>query len=261
MKQMHLRLFGCWLFAFALCATPLFAQEDAAAPAEPESTAPYWIVGGAIAVLTALFSAIAVYFDRKRTAKMQAAVSALGGTFRAKSTAEEKQLLAATKWSVGGRSVRNIIELPESDGVRMTLFDFWLPAGKAGSEQTAIRVQSRGLNLPAFDLRPETAGMKIASALGKQDIDISDAPAFSRMFRLTGDDEGAVRRLFTRELVQYCETVSTLRNSGSGDSLLFFREHQRAKPDQLAPFVAECRQIASRFISSAGASGASRQSA
>ena len=262
MRRMHLPSFACWLFAFALSTTPLFAQGDAAVPAEQESTAIYWIVGGGIALMTALFCAVAISLDRKRIAKMQASVRAIGGTFRAKPTAEEKQLLAATKWSSGGgRSMRNIIELPESDGARMMLFDFWYSVGKSGAEQTAARIQSPALSLPAFDLRPETAGMKIASALGKQDIDISDAPAFSRMFRLTGDDEGAVRRLFTRELVQYCEKVPTLRISASGDSLLFFREHQRAKPDQLAAFVSECRELASRFIASGGGAGAGRQTA
>ena len=253
MRRTVLQSFAWSLCALAFWTTPLFAQEEAAAPAGEESTAIFWVMGAGIVALTAVFCAIAIYFDRKRIAKMQGSVHALGGTFRAKPTAEEKQLLAATKWSMSGRGMRNIIELAESDGVRMTLFDFWLPGGKSGSEQTAARIQSAGLNLPAFDLRPETAAMKIASAFGKQDIDIGDAPAFSRMFRLTGDDEGAVRRLFTAELVQFCEKHPTLRIAGSGDSLLFFREHQRARPDQLAAFVAECRQVGSRFIGSAGA--------
>ena len=233
---------------FAFSATSLFAQENAATPAIEDSSGIVWLLAAGIILMAAIITAIAVTFDRKRTAKLQASVQALGGTYRAKATPEEKQLLGSTGWSTAsGSRMRNIIELPESDGARLTLFDFWLPAGKTGSEQTAVRVQSRSLNLPKFDLQPETAAMKIAGAFGAQDIDIATAPNFSRMFRLRGDDEGAVRQLFTPAVTAFCEKHARLRIAGSGDSLLFFREHQRANPNNLAAFIAECREIAALF--------------
>ena len=235
-------------FVSVFTATSLFAQEKADAAPADESSGYVWLLAAGIILITALITAIAITFDRKRTAKLQASVQALGGTYRAKATPEEKQLLGSTGWSTAsGSRMRNIVELPESEGAQLTLFDFWLPAGKSGSEQTAVRVQSDRLNLPKFDLRPESGAMKIAGAFGAQDIDIASAPNFSRMFRLRGDDEAAVRQLFTPAIIQFCETHARLRMAGSGDSLLYFREHERAKPDNLAPFIAQSREIAALF--------------
>ena len=242
---------------FAFSVAPVFAQENTDTSPIEDSSGIIWLLGAGIILMTAVFVAIAVTFDRKRTAKLQASVQALGGTYRAKATPEEKQLLGSTSWSTAsGSRMRNIVELPESDGARVTLFDFWLPAGKAGSEQTAVRVQSSSLNLPKFDLRPETGAMKIAGAFGAQDLDIADAATFSRMFRLRGDDQAAVRRLFTPAIIQFCEKHRGLRIAGSGDSLLFFREHHRAKPDNLAAFVAEIREIAALFTTAPNSGGA-----
>ena len=230
--------------------TPVLAQEPAGTPAGEDSSEIIWLVLGGIIVMTAAACAIAFYFDRKRTARLQASVQALGGTLRAKGTPEEAQLLTATKWPVyGRRTVRNVIELPQSDGMRMTLFDFMHASGRSGSEHTATRIQSRGATFPAFDLRPELVAMKLASAFGAQDIDIVGAPKFSSMFRLRGDDEAAVRRLFTSALVQYCEQHPGLRIFASGESLLFFRQQQRARPDTLGEFVNQSRELAAVFLS------------
>jgi hypothetical protein len=62
--------------------------------------------------------AVFIYFDRKRTAALDARARLLGFTFRRKATAEDKQLIAGSALAnIGrGREIRNIIELPESDG-------------------------------------------------------------------------------------------------------------------------------------------------
>ena len=243
------------LGAFAISVTPVLAQETAGTPAVEDSSAVVWMLLAGVLGITAVIAALAIYFDRKRTAKLQAAVQALGGTFRAKGSPEEKQLLAATKWPVyGGRSIRNVIEFPQSEGVRMTLFDFMLASGKSGSEHTATRIQSPGVTFPAFDLRPELVAMKLASVFGAQDIDLEGAPKFNSMFRLRGDDEAAVRGLFNPAVVQYCEQHAGLRIFASGESLLFFRQQQRARPDKLAEFVRQSQELAALLLSARDAS-------
>ena len=205
--------------------------------------------------------AVLIYFDRKRTAKLEAKAKALGCTFRAKATAEDKQLAAGSPLTTVGRSrnIRNIIELPDEGGPRVTLFDFAyvIGGGKQSRkyEQTVTRIHSPGLNLPSFDLRPESILAKIAQSFGFKDIDIESAPAFSKMFLLRGQDEAAIRRFFTPAVVQYCEQNRGLWVSGAGDLLWFHRENRRPKPDELEAFIAAGRQTYSVFAN-AGSAGA-----
>lgn len=95
--------------------------------------------------------------------------------------------------------------------------------------------------------------MKLANSFGAQ--------TFSRMFHLRSNDELAVRRLFTPAILPPCEKHPGLRFSGSGASLSFFRRHHRAKPDQLAAFVAESRELAALFVPSQDPADVGRRTA
>ena len=203
--------------------------------------------------------ALFIYFDRKRTKALEARARLLGFTFRRKATAEDKQLTAGSALTSLGRSrhLRNVIELPESDGTRMTLFDFSYVIGSGkrnrNYQQTVTRVQSPKLNLPAFEMRPESVFLKIAASLGMKDIDIVSAPNFSRMYLLRGQDEAAIRQLFTPELVRYCEANRGMWISGVGDLLWFHRENRRVKPEELDAFVNASRQTLELFTNRATA--------
>ena len=214
-----------------------------------------WLIVLLVFLAIGAFFAALVYFDRQRTAKLEAAAKALGFTFRRKATPEDQTLAAGSPLTSVGRSrvIRNIIEVPETDGARMTLFDFSyvIGGGKQSRtfEQTVTRVQSPKLNLPTFDLRPESIFAKIAQSLGFKDIDIKDAPTFSKMFLLRGQDDGAIRQLFTPALRQYCEQYRGLWMSGAGDLLWFHRENRRPKPAELEAFATAARQTISLIAS------------
>lgn len=216
-----------------------------------------WAFVALVFVAIAAVFGIFIYFDRKRTAALEAKVRLLGLTFRRKATPEDRQLIAGSNLTTLGRSrnIRNVIELPESDGTRMTLFDFSyvIGSGKRNRtfQQTVTRVQSSKLNLPAFDLRPESVLHKIATSLGMKDIDIEGWPSFSRMYLLRGQDEAGIRRMFTRELLQHCEAHRGLWMSGAGDQLWFHRENRRVKPDELEAFLNDVRRTFALFTASA----------
>jgi hypothetical protein len=104
------------------------------------------------------------------------------------------------------------------------------------------------LNLPPFDLRPEGVLLKIAQSLGMKDIDFADAPGFSRMYMLRGQDEAAIRQLFTPALLRFCEANRGLWISGAGNLLWFHRENRRAKAVDLDAFVNAARETVALFI-------------
>ena len=227
--------------------------------ARKQSGIPTWLLVSLIVLGIAAVFAIFIYFDRKRTAALEAKARALGFTFRRKATPEDRQLPAGSNLTTVGRSrhVRNVIEVPESDGVRMTLFDFSYVVGSGKRsrtyQQTVTRVQSPTLNLPAFEMRPEGVLFKIAASLGMKDIDIETAPNFSRMYLLRGQDEAAIRRMFTPELLSYCEANRGMWISGAGNLLWFHRENRRPKPEDLETFVNAARQTVALFLNAGGA--------
>jgi hypothetical protein len=78
--------------------------------------------------------------------------------------------------------------------------------GSVGDEMTHHLVACwslAGSPLPDFDLRPETLGGRVASALGGQDIDFDTNPTFSARYRLRAGDEQAVRRVFRPEVLNF----------------------------------------------------------
>jgi tetratricopeptide (TPR) repeat protein len=213
-----------------------------------------WLfVGGVIAFIAGVFVAI-IYFDRKRTAKLEAAARELGFAFRRKPTPEDKALPGGSALTTLGRgqTIRNIIELPEREGARCTLFDFTYIVGHGKNSktytQTVARIQSPRLQLPKFDLRPEGLLSKIAQSFGYRDIDFEGWPEFSRRYQLRSEDEAGVRRLFTTELLQHCEKNRGLWVSGGGDLLFIHRERQRVKPENITAFVASALETATFFL-------------
>lgn len=231
----------------------LGAAETATARRRKPDPLPLWpfvvLVFGGIGIIFVFF----IYFDRKRTAALHAKAKALGFTFRPKPTAEDEQLTAGTHLATVGQSrqIRHVIELPPQDDAQTTLFELSYVVGSGkrtrNYRQTVARFQSRMLNLPAFELRPEAVFLKIAQSFGMQDIDIAESPTFSGMYMLRGEDETAIRRLFTPAVVRYCETNRGLWISGAGDLLWVHREKRRVKPEELGGFVTEARQTFALF--------------
>ncbi len=229
--------------------------------AKAKSDFPVWpLIVGILFIIGALF-ALFIYLDRKRTAKLAAAAQALGLTFRAKATAEDKTLSQGSTIATMGhsRALRNVIELPESDGTQMTLFDYSYIVGHGKTSrthnQTVTRIASTRLNLTAFDLRPESILAKIAQTLGYKDIDIEGWPNFSKKYLLRGPDDAAIRQLFTAPILQYCEESRGLWISGVGQFLWFHRDNVRPKPENLAAFVESARQTAALFLGPVASSG------
>jgi hypothetical protein len=101
--------------------------------------------------------------------------------------------------------------------------------------------------LAAFSLRPEGAWDKISSWFGSADIDFETHKKFSRSFVLRGQNEAAVRRLFTPPVLDYFEQHSGSSVEGSDHTLLFYRHGKSVPPAGVTQFLADAFESSSLF--------------
>jgi hypothetical protein len=91
----------------------------------------------------------------------------------------------------------------EGSGVRVLDYRYTTGSGKnsSTSNQTVVAIEAGGAALPDFTLAREHFFHKIGQAFGYQDIDFDAFPEFSKKYLLRGEDETAIRSLFTRRLI------------------------------------------------------------
>jgi hypothetical protein len=109
--------------------------------------------------------------------------------------------------------------------------------------------------LPSFTCVPESALFRLAQHLGMQDFDFDDDPEFSRAYQLQGQDEAAVRKLFTRRrrAMLTAPAIDSGRPqrhhvAGAGTQLLWWRTGRLPKPEDLDQFLAEGNRLRREFL-------------
>ncbi len=116
--------------------------------------------------------------------------------------------------------------------------------------QTVAAFPRAGRDLPHFELRPERWSQKIAQAAGMKNMDFNSHSQFSKDWLLRGQDETAVRRLFSRDLLSFFETVDAREYwwvEGAGRWLLVWGDKKIIQPAELQMFVEQAAAIAGNF--------------
>jgi hypothetical protein len=127
----------------------------------------------------------------------------------------------------------------KADGRDASVFDlvYRNVGGRSGGTTTAretiYAVTSRELNLPLFHARPEGVLEKVLNAVSRVDIDFVESPDFSRRFLLYGQDEAAIRRLFTTRVMDTLEQNPGLCVFGGGSHLFFYQPRTQSPPVQV----------------------------
>jgi hypothetical protein len=137
-------------------------------------------------------------------------------------------------------------------GFPFTAFEYQWVTGGGKSSNThrvhAILWERDGTALPKFALTPETLLDRIGGAFGMQDIDFEESPEFSRAYRLRGEDEGAIRRLFTTELRAFFAATPGQRLSAQGPALFWWRSGRLPTADRLDEWLEEGDRVRRRFF-------------
>jgi len=198
---------------------------------------------------------VGVYLDKVRSDKIETFARSIGCTYRRKATEADAGLPSGCQMGTlgHGKIVSNVLEAAQTPELAFTLFDYQYTIGYGRSsqthQQTVSRMQSSLLHLPMFLLFPETMLSKFGDTImGRKDIDFSDSPVFSEAFILRGDDEIAVRALFSSKLRQALEATPKLTIEGNADRLFIFRADHRIKPEEFSATIEEDKRIAALFF-------------
>jgi hypothetical protein len=236
--------------AFAFC-----AQTSAAAPVSAErfflakssdSFWPWMIVALAVGGILTLISK---HFEQLRTKKIEELARSNGFTFRPTPTATDSELPVGCYLAETGRNpaVSNVLEVSRTDELNFVLFEYEYTVGYGKSQrtthQTIGRLRAPLLKLPSFLLFPETLFSKIGVMFGRTDVNFPDASDFSDQYILRGQDEPALRAIFSPALRQALAPLDHLTVEGADDVLFIFRTDRRVKPEDLLARIEEDKKI------------------
>jgi hypothetical protein len=206
----------------------------------------YFAVGAGIVVI-AIFL-IAWRYERIRNREIKRQARILGYDY----AEEDADLLANVlpKLHLLGqghsRKVRHRLR-SESGGGLTVFFDFRYRTGggqhSSNHQQSVVAFRDPTMSLPAFELRPENVFHRIGSALGYQDIDFPSHPDFSRRYLLRGEDETAVRKLFSAPIVRFFARRKGWSVEGGGEWLIVYRHRRRVRPADLRRFFKDTEEI------------------
>jgi hypothetical protein len=144
-----------------------------------------------------------------------------------------------------GRCYDFLVEM--NDRPRFAVFTWSWSAGNHQVVQTVMAHRLERDNAPHFLMRPEGVVDRIVDWMGSRDIDFVENEAFSRKYRLEGDDEPAIRTLFRPEVLQRFARGETWYVEGWGAWVFFYRQGRRVAPDAIARQMDETRRLAGLF--------------
>jgi hypothetical protein len=243
------------LSALVFCAQGLLAAPIAARPfllaKSSNSVWPWMIVALAF---VGILSLVSNFFERERTKKIEELARSRGFIFRHVPTAADHDLPAGCYLTETGRNpaVSNVLEVARTDELHFVLFEYEFTVGYGKSQhtihQTIGRLRAPLLKLPFFLLFPETLFSKIGVMFGRTDVNFPDSPDFSDKYILRGQDEPALRAIFSPALRNALTPLDHLTIEGADDVLFIFRMGRRVKPEDLVARIEEDKKILALFF-------------
>jgi hypothetical protein len=215
---------------------------------------PPFLILGVIVTLVALGGAISFLGEKRRRAAVASIAEQLGLSFVEDGGSGLLSELSDLPLFSRGRSKRitNLIQ-GETDEVIMAIFDYRYTTGSGKNShtdrQTVAFFRSPGMNLPQFELKPQSFFHGIGKLFGYQDIDFPSHPKFSKMFLLRGTHETQLRIVFTADVLSFFETKPRINVEARGHDLICYRQSKRVKPDQLREQMGEGLEVLKRFSS------------
>lgn len=191
--------------------------------------------------LVALIIYVAWRIEKKRTEALAALAQQLGFTFDAVPAGLADEHAQFQLFQSGhSRKGKNFMR-GEFGGVAVAVFDYQYTTGHGKNQttwkHTVLRIDTDKLQLPSFICKPEHIFHKLGSVFGYQDFDIEERPVFSKKYLLRGQDEGAIRALFTPQTCDWFEAHLGTNVEGLGSRLLYYMTPRR-KPENMKDFIA-----------------------
>lgn len=182
-------------------------------------------------------------YEKKRATELAIIANELGFQF---SPHKDERLLSMLQQfrlfnSGHSRRMKNVMTAATEHTI-LTIFDYQFTTGGGKHSQThshtLVAAESSAFQFPRFSIWPEGLGDKIGAKFGRQDIDFDQHPDFSSKFVLQADDENAVRRFLTSQILDWCVSRPDL-SVDSVPGLLTYRKAGRRKPEEIRDFMSE----------------------
>ena len=201
------------------------------------------LIIGILAVVGVIL-VVAHRFEKARSKQFQAVADELGLQFYPNGdTAIQNAIGQLRLFNQGhGRKTRNMLS-GRTEDVDIAIFGYRYKTGggkhQQTHQQTVISFRSPQLSLPEFELRPEHMFHKIGQAFGYKDIDFDSNPVFSKRYILRGQNEAAIRDLFTPEILAFFDVQKGVSIEATNDRLIYYRASKRIKPEKVRSFMEE----------------------
>jgi hypothetical protein len=249
----HKKIWLTWQYGIgAMMALPVAAADTSPFLAARDN--PPWPLVLGVVIVAIIVGAIRSFLEAKRRAALQQVATQLGFTFT--SSVAAHLVVPANQlhlFSLGRLPRVNDLMQGRVDGVAISIFDYQYTIGSGSRKSTHTHHQSvvqftvPGACLPAFGLRPERLWHKLGAVFGYQDIDFSSHPDFSAKYLLRGNDEPAIRKLFTAPAREFFAQQPPFCVEAAGDHLIVYREFHRVKPENILPFLATGLEVVAKF--------------
>jgi len=172
-----------------------------------------------------------------------------GWTFNAKNTPNQFQNANAYRiFNVGhSKQMGGFMQRQAQNGEQFFVFDYEYATGHGKSrrqyKQTIFAVRSAHLDLPYFALYPEGFFSFLGEMIGYNDIDFGSHPAFSKRYKLSGQNEAHIRHVFQPQILSRLEMAGNLNIDGGGNYLFVYWQGTAVKIANLNAFIGEGMNI------------------
>lgn len=192
-----------------------------------------------------------VYRDRRHRAALQEYCQMRGYGFNPERPGAEETLAQAFAIFGRGHGRQWGATIAGQVGDRpFTMFDYTYITGTGRSRHyhrlAMMLWEVPGASLPRFNLGPEGFFRRLAQRFGAQDFDFEGDDEFSRGYELQGDDEAAVRALFTAARRAYVTSPGPDGKAGrrhhlagAATRLLWWRDGRLPEGEVLDQLIAE----------------------
>lgn len=204
-----------------------------------------------ILIIVGIFVAVVVvsaylvhWFEEERAKEYAAVAEKLGLEFFPEGDPVLLESLGEfSLFQLGHSQKLNHLIRGRTQNLEAAIFNYRYTTGGGNSsttfKQTMICLDSSRLDLPAFEVRPLRVGDRLAKLFGSRNVEFPEHPAFSKKYQVRGEDEEAIRELFSPEVIEHLETTDGLHLSGHGTRLVFYQPSKRLRGYELRPFLEE----------------------
>jgi len=214
---------------------------------------PQWLIMGGVAVLVGGAALLVRAQERKRRTAYEEFSVIRGFTFEPERPDGERRFSEVFEPFNEGRRRRWGYTITGSKNqAPFCAFEYHWVTG-SGKNSSAHRLsgvvwERDDLALPTFALSPEGWFSRLGQMFGMQDIDFEESPDFSKMYRLRGPDETAIRKLFSPEIRQFFAATAKQNVAGGGRFLFWWQSGQLPPAERLDEWLEQGDHVRRRFV-------------